>query len=494
MKVVKRVFFIALMIWMLLVINSYAGTATINTEGARIRREPNTSSDVLTIAYNGETVEIIEKSGDWYKIKYGESIGYIREDLLSINEDVKVSDPQEPVVKEETETREEPQINKQENTTEVQENVLPEVEKQIISDVAVRIIPSISASIIGEVKAEAKVTVIQVINSWSCIYYGEKTAWVPSSFLIDKVEETKPQEPESRTGYVNVSDGAIIRKGPSKTSEIITEWGKNKPVEIVGEEGDWYKIIFNGEEAYVAKRLISDSVTITSRGMEEVRELPEEPKAREEAVIKIVYVNTEIANIRSGSSTSFEVVGKVARKDSLEVIAEENGWYKIKTSNGTAYILQSLVVNSLEDVAIPQEPAITEPDIAPSNNVSSATGDAVVSLAKQYLGCSYVYGGSGPKSFDCSGFTQYIYKQFGISLAHSAVTQANNGSYVEKTNLQLGDLVIFRDWDNRSIGHCGIYIGGGNFIHAANSKRGVVTDTLNSGYYYERYVSGRRLF
>ena len=74
------------------------------------------------------------------------------------------------------------------------------------------------------------------------------------------------------------------------------------------------------------------------------------------------------------------------------------------------------------------------------------------------------------------------------------MTQASNGTFVEKVNLQLGDLVIFRDWDNSSIGHCGIYIGDGNFIHAANSTRGVVTDTLNSGYYYERYVSGRRLF
>ena len=87
----------------------------------------------------------------------------------------------------------------------------------------------------------------------------------------------------------------------------------------------------------------------------------------------------------------------------------------------------------------------------------------------------------------------YIFGKFGVSLAHGAVSQSNAGAYVSKENLQPGDLVVFRDWDNVEIGHCGIYIGGGMFIHAANPNRGVVTDTLNSGYYYERYVTGRRI-
>lgn len=494
MNVVKRVYFIALMIWMLFVINSYAASATINAEGARMRREPNTTSDVLTIVYSGETVDIIEKNGEWYKVKYGEHVGYIREDLMKVSGEVEqVPQEEEKEVEEEQTSQENPSNNVEENHTEAQENGFQEVEKQLVSDAAVRIVPSISASIIGDLKSGAKVTVIRVMNAWSCIRYKEKTAWIPSSFLSDVKEQPEPEKPETKTGYVNVT-GAIIRKGPSTSAEIITEWAKNKPVEIIGEEGDWYKLNFNGEEAYVAKRLISDSTTPTSRSMQEIREIPNEPVIKEETVIKNVYVNVSTANLRSGSSTSFEIVDRASRKEALAVLAEENGWYKIKTTSGTAYILKSLVVNSLEEVVIPQEPVVKEPEKAPTTNVSSATGDKVVALAKQYLGCSYVYGGSGPKSFDCSGFTQYIYKQFGISLAHSAVSQANNGTYIAKSNLQLGDLVIFRDWDNVSIGHCGIYIGGGNFIHAANSKRGVVTDTLNSGYYYERYVSARRLF
>ena len=87
----------------------------------------------------------------------------------------------------------------------------------------------------------------------------------------------------------------------------------------------------------------------------------------------------------------------------------------------------------------------------------------------------------------------YVFKQYGISLPHNARTQANYGKYVSKENLVPGDLVIFNDYANTSIGHSGIYIGDGKFVHAANSKRGVTTDTILSGYYDVRFVEGRRL-
>ena len=87
----------------------------------------------------------------------------------------------------------------------------------------------------------------------------------------------------------------------------------------------------------------------------------------------------------------------------------------------------------------------------------------------------------------------YVFSHFGVSLPHNARTQANYGKYVSKSNLQPGDLVIFRDSANSSIGHSGIYVGGGYFIHAENSKTDVTTTSINSGYYSARFVEGRRL-
>ena len=125
---------------------------------------------------------------------------------------------------------------------------------------------------------------------------------------------------------------------------------------------------------------------------------------------------------------------------------------------------------------------------------TGTTGAAVVEYAKQYLGYKYVSGGASPSTgFDCSGFTTYVYKHFGVSLNRTSSGQNNNGVAVAKSDLQPGDLVIFNNDANTTIGHVGIYIGDGNFIHASNPSDGVKITTLTTGYYQKRYVGARRV-
>lgn len=149
---------------------------------------------------------------------------------------------------------------------------------------------------------------------------------------------------------------------------------------------------------------------------------------------------------------------------------------------------------------VSEEPVSTEPEPEPTHepevtSESSSTGADIVAKAKEYLGYSYVAGGASPDTgFDCSGFTQYIYGEFGIRLNRVANAQADNGTEISKSELQPGDLVLFSYYGSDSIGHSGIYIGDGQFIHAANSNRGVVIDTLESGYYLDNYVTARRVF
>lgn len=450
MNVIKKVFFIALMIWALWITSCMAATGKINAEGARIRREPNTTSDVLTIAYSGETVEILEKQGEWYKVKYGENVGYIRGDLMQVDGEAEedTANPEETVsVQAEPEKESEETTQKEQEavgqTQEVHEEFV-EVEKRLRIDTVAKIIPSLSASKVAELKQGDKVVVIQEMNKWSCIKVEGKTAWVLTATLenIQSTEEVSAEpepEVETKTMYISVS-AAVLRAGPGTSYDPILEMYRGKPVEILSEDGEWYKVKYGEQEGYVAERLLTEQIEETHRSL-----------ITDRREVEVPTVNT--------------------------VTEEEK-------------------VDNVEDVKVP-EPSTNSSanqESVPAVDTATAIGDAVVSYAKQFLGCRYVYGGSGPSSFDCSGFTQYVYGHFGIALSHNAAVQANNGTYVEKSNLGLGDLVIFRDWNNTSIGHCGIYIGGGNFIHAANSTRGVVTDTLNSGYYYERYVSARRLF
>jgi peptidoglycan DL-endopeptidase CwlO len=115
----------------------------------------------------------------------------------------------------------------------------------------------------------------------------------------------------------------------------------------------------------------------------------------------------------------------------------------------------------------------------------------VVTYAYKFLGKPYVWGASGPNAFDCSGFTAYVYKAFGVSLPHQSGSQYGYGQAVSRSNLAQGDLVFFNTYG--SISHVGVYIGGGRFIHAANSKSGVIISSLSEGYYSSRLVGSKRV-
>ncbi|MBV1817213.1 C40 family peptidase [Bacteroidales bacterium MSK.15.36] len=108
------------------------------------------------------------------------------------------------------------------------------------------------------------------------------------------------------------------------------------------------------------------------------------------------------------------------------------------------------------------------------------------------MGKPYVWGASGPSSFDCSGFTSYVYKNFGIYLDHYTGSQYSVGKPVNKSELVPGDLVFFNTTGN--ISHVGIYTGGGQFIHASSGSGKVTVSNLSGSYYVSRYAGARRMF
>lgn len=123
----------------------------------------------------------------------------------------------------------------------------------------------------------------------------------------------------------------------------------------------------------------------------------------------------------------------------------------------------------------------------------SSRGMDIVNTAREYIGSPYVYGASGPSSFDCSGFTMYIMNKFNVSLPHSAKAQSGIGKYVPRNQLRPGDLVVFTTNGTGSVSHTGIYIGGGKFVHAPESGKNVSISSMTSGYYSERYITARRV-
>ncbi len=369
-----------------------------------------------------------------------------------------------------------------------------------------------------------------------------------------------------------ITETLRLRKEPTTESNILRNLDEGDELEVISQEGDWYKISFEGYEGYVAAEYIrinqdipsttdennqtADSNTdnnantndneIRLKANTEVYILPalisSSIKTVENATsIRIVetlnnwsnievegtngwvlnkyienfdkinntetpdtnttetktgYVNVTSANIRAEASTDSEVVDMAVLNDEVQILEDLGEWYKIKNGDGEAYIFASLVSDERTEVTSRSSINRTATPVSSEKSaalIASASGNSVAEFAKQYVGYSYVYGGSGPTAFDCSGFTMYVFQQFGINLPHNAVTQSNYGAYVSKENLVPGDLVIFNDYSNTSIGHAGIYIGNGKIVHAENSYSGVTTDTIMSGYYDVRFVEGRRL-
>jgi len=125
----------------------------------------------------------------------------------------------------------------------------------------------------------------------------------------------------------------------------------------------------------------------------------------------------------------------------------------------------------------------------PTAGTPAARYGGVVGIAMQYLGVKYRWGGSSPSTgFDCSGFTMYVYGKIGVSLPHYTGAQWSMGSAVSKSDLQAGDLVFFN-----GLGHMGIYVGGGNFIHAPRTGDVVKISSLSDSWYARTYVGARRL-
>ena len=408
-----------------------ANTGKISVETANLREEANADSKILEQLSINQEVEILEKSGEWYKVKYNKITGFLREDLLTVNGEIanKETNTASTDNEQAQNQTEEQQAQKPE---EQPENTQKEIQKGtyiVAENTKLKIVPSINATDIVEVKKDEEVNVTEIINGWACVETMTTKGWIREEKLKnkeEKVEEAKPEE-----------------------QQIPTE--EKRPV-------------------------------------------------AQETVIKTQYVKSATINLRAEPNTNSEIVTSLTLNTSVDVYEEKDGWSKVKVKSVAkeGYISTALLSDKKQETtsratAKPRNKAETntavnnEPTTPPP---ASAGTSSVVAKAKQYIGSRYVYGGSTPSGFDCSGFTSYVYKQFGVALNRTAAGQFGNGVAVSKSQLQSGDLVMF---GKSGINHVGIYIGGGQMVHAANPSRGVTIDTINSGYYANNYVGARRV-
>ncbi|MDR1664204.1 MAG: C40 family peptidase [Clostridiales bacterium] len=284
----------------------------------------------------------------------------------------------------------------------------------------------------------------------------------------------------ARTSGSVTANKVNVRVAATLDSEVLFMANTGDAFEILEKEGDFYriKISEDGSSAYIANQFVKiyGASGVVTDDFAWIYAFPPGDDGGE------VYC-------MPGLNEAVSVLG---------ICNDE--WLQVKCNGIIGYMHKSTVDFSsaiaLPQVEAPKAAVIEEAfvNLAFMNAGSTGEVDEIISFAKEYLGTRYVYGSMNPnKGFDCSGFVNYVLKNFDISVNRSSRDMATQGTVVDRGELQKGDLVFFATTGSGRISHVGMYIGDGQFIHASSWGEGVVISGLNEKYYSKCYVKATRV-
>lgn len=315
--------------------------------------------------------------------------------------------------------------------------------------------------------------------------------------------------PEGKEGYID-GDYVRFRSGPGTNYSILDTYNRGKELIITGEENGWTACYIDGQNGYVYSQYVKEKGSETETPDPEPSTepspaptptpapttAPETPAEGEPG-----YITGNNVRFRSGPSNTSEILGEFFYGNAVTITGEVNGWTAVIYNGQSGYVYSQYVARGVygsgnedtQDPDIPENPEDPTPSPAPSlSGDTYAKGKQIADYALQFVGYPYVWGGADPSTgFDCSGLVYYVYGQFGYQLNRVAADQARNGVHVDPSQLQPGDVLCFYS-SGDYIGHAGIYIGNNQFVHAANSRSGVIITDL-SGYYSTRGYEARRI-
>lgn len=264
------------------------------------------------------------------------------------------------------------------------------------------------------------------------------------------------------TGGATVNADALnLRSEATTDSQVKAVMSHGTFLLVTGTVDDWYKVIYNGVEGYVSAEYVDYAYTMDG-------------KYATKGVISGMSVR-----LRAEASTSSTILGYYNTGAEFTIIGVSGEWVKVSTAAGTVGYIHSDYINCAS--------------VQSGGDTYTTLGEQLVASAKEYLGVPYVWAGMSPYGFDCSGFVNYVYELYGYDLyrvAHDIYK--NDGVFVEKANLQPGDIICF-GYSASYISHVGIYIGNGQFIHASSGSGKVVITDLSENYYTRMYVGAKRV-
>ena len=334
------------------------GTGKVNINTAlNVRQASTTSSRIIGSLKGGEKVNIINESNGFYKIEFNNSYGYVYSKYISKDG----GGEKAQIVKQEEVKKEKVDESKKEakSTTKAEPIVfaIRYLNKtgivNVSSSLNVRERASISSKVIGSLSGNTKVTIVGEEGAFYKIEYKSSHGYVAKEYVKDVTENSnsnqgtqtpeKPSNPESneKTGIVNVSSSLNVRERASTSSKVIGSLSGNTKITIVGEEGAFYKIEYKGSHGYVAKEYVKD--VTESNNSNQGTQTPEKPSIPENSKKTGVVTASKGLNVRKEANTSSKIIGILNSGESVEIIGEENGFYKITYKGQEAYASKNYI-------------------------------------------------------------------------------------------------------------------------------------------------------
>lgn len=311
---------------------------------------------------------------------------------------------------------------------------------------------------------------------------GVQASTAPAGGIQQNVQasaapDQKPQKVSKQFQKLAISiakDFVYVRKSASTGCKAIGKLHRGSAGTILGKKGAWVKISSGSLKGYVKKEYIA-----TGADAEKLAE----KYGTKYAVLK---KGTSVLNVREEKNTSSDIVTQLPEGKRYTVKSENADWCKVKVKGKSGYVAKEYVHTKYsfkEAKSLKKKTKETVRSYASENKAES-----LISYAKQFIGNKYVWGGTSlTNGTDCSGFTLRVFQKFGYSLPRTSAEQAGCGSSVKLSELKPGDLVFYKRGGR--VHHVAIYIGGGQIVHAAGAKWGIITSNMN----YSRVSHARRI-
>ena len=421
------------------------GKGTVTADALRLRSQANTNSAILNLAPRNSVVTLLEELDGWYKVSYGDQVGYMSADWLDVTQS-----GSEAVVGQGTVTADALNVRSGAGTMYNRLGLLYKGTSVMIRE--------------------------DCGNGWYKISGGGYTGYVSGEWVKVSGNSSSDSSDAQPIGTGTVNTACLnVRSGAGTGYSRVGYLYSGNSVSILKDCGNgWYQISYGSGSAYVCAEYISTgSDSGDSDGGEQTTGI----------------VTADALNVRSGAGTGYSRLGLLYSGNSVTILGSSNGWYKISYRNGVGYVSAEYVSTKGND---------NNSDSGSSS--TSSIGEQAVALAKQQLGKPYVYGAAGPNRFDCSGLFYYIFNRLGVNIARTSSSQYyNSGTFVSVDEMQPGDLVYLfdpkYDYSGGSLPttHVLMYIGNNTVLHASTTSNTVRTDTLFGGYYGNYVVAVKRM-